>query len=71
MLIFLRLKFNLKLYIIYNIKLHLIIGEIMGKIKFCWNCGHEVPYQKYADIDYVPKCDICGSLYPERYRGRL
>jgi hypothetical protein len=66
MLIFLRLKFNLKLYIIYNIKLHLIIGEIMEKIKFCWNCGHEVPYQKYADIDYVPKCDICGSLYPEK-----
>ena len=38
----------------------------MSKIKNCWNCGHEVPYQIYSSIDFVPKCPKCGSLYPEK-----
>lgn len=36
------------------------------KIKYCWNCGREVPYQTYGEIDYVPKCDSCGVSYPEK-----
>lgn len=38
----------------------------MSKIKYCWNCGHEVPYQIYSNIDFVPKCSKCESLYPEK-----
>lgn len=38
----------------------------MSKIKYCWNCGHEVPYQIYSSIDFVPKCPKCESLYPEK-----
>lgn len=38
----------------------------MSKIRYCWNCGHEVPYQIYNDIKFVPKCPKCGSLYPEK-----
>lgn len=38
----------------------------MSKIKFCWNCGQEVPYQIYNNINYIPKCEKCGSLYPEK-----
>ena len=38
----------------------------MGKIKYCWNCGHEVPYQIYENIDYVPVCSECGTEYPEK-----
>lgn len=38
----------------------------MSKIKNCWNCGHEVPYQIYSSINFVPKCPKCGSLYPEK-----
>ena len=38
----------------------------MSKIKYCWNCGHEVPYQIYSSINFVPKCPKCESLYPEK-----
>lgn len=38
----------------------------MNKIKYCWNCGHEVPYQIYSSINFVPKCPKCESLYPEK-----
>lgn len=38
----------------------------MSKIKYCWNCNHEVPYQIYSNIDFIPKCSKCGSLYPEK-----
>lgn len=38
----------------------------MSKIKYCWNCGHEVPYQIYNSINFVPKCPKCESLYPEK-----
>lgn len=38
----------------------------MSKIKYCWNCGHEVPYQIYSNINFVPKCSKCESLYPEK-----
>ena len=40
----------------------------MSKIKYCWNCGHEVPYQVYSSINFVPKCPKCESLYPEKPR---
>ena len=40
----------------------------MGKVKRCWNCGNEVPYRIYKDIDFVPKCNCCGALYPEKTR---
>ena len=40
----------------------------MNKIKYCWNCGHEVPYQVYSSINFVPKCPKCESLYPEKPR---
>ena len=38
----------------------------MGKIKYCWNCNNEVPYQEYDNIKFVPKCKKCGALYPEK-----
>ena len=38
----------------------------MGKIKYCWNCNTEVPYQEYNNINFVPKCEKCGALYPEK-----
>lgn len=38
----------------------------MNKIKNCWNCGYEVPYQIYSSINFVPKCPKCESLYPEK-----
>lgn len=38
----------------------------MSKIKYCWNCGHEVPYQIYSSINFIPKCPKCESLYPEK-----
>ena len=38
----------------------------MNKIKYCWNCGYEVPYQIYGSINFVPKCPKCESLYPEK-----
>ena len=38
----------------------------MSKIKYCWNCGHEVPYQIYSSINFIPKCPECESLYPEK-----
>lgn len=37
----------------------------MKKVK-CWNCGHEVPRLNYAEINYVPICEHCGSKYPEK-----
>ena len=40
----------------------------MNKIKYCWNCGYEVPYQVYSSINFVPKCPKCESLYPEKPR---
>ena len=36
------------------------------KIKHCWNCGIEVPYIEYDNINYIPKCKECGVLYPEK-----
>lgn len=36
------------------------------KIKHCWNCGEEVPYIYYNDIDYIPICKKCGCQYPEK-----
>lgn len=38
----------------------------MSKIKYCWNCKCEVPYQFYNNIDYIPKCPKCGVSYPEK-----
>jgi hypothetical protein len=38
----------------------------MSKIKYCWNCNSEVPYQIYGSINFVPKCPNCKSLYPEK-----
>ena len=38
----------------------------MSKIKCCWDCSKEVPYQEYNSIDFIPKCPHCGALYPEK-----
>lgn len=38
----------------------------MNKIKYCWNCGNEVLYRTYKDINFIPTCPKCGSLYPEK-----
>lgn len=38
----------------------------MSKVKYCWNCNQEVPYQIYSNINFVPKCSKCGCLYPEK-----
>lgn len=38
----------------------------MSKIKYCWNCGCEVPYRIYSEIDFIPKCPKCNSFYPEK-----
>ena len=38
----------------------------MGKVKYCWNCKEEVPYQEYEKIDFVPICPKCGAKYPEK-----
>ena len=38
----------------------------MSKIKYCWNCKCEVPYQFYNNIDYIPTCPNCGVSYPEK-----
>lgn len=40
----------------------------MGKIKYCWHCGKEVPYQEYQNIDFIPKCPNCDAKYPEKPR---
>ena len=36
------------------------------KIKTCWNCGTEVPYQEYGKINFIPLCPKCGVQYPEK-----
>lgn len=38
----------------------------MSRIKFCWNCKNEVPYQEYKNINFIPKCSKCGVQYPEK-----
>lgn len=37
-----------------------------NKIKYCWNCKSEVPYQTYGLINYIPTCSHCGVMYPEK-----
>ena len=38
----------------------------MARIKYCWKCNCEVPYQEYNNINYVPICKNCGAKYPEK-----
>lgn len=38
----------------------------MDKVKNCWNCNAEVPYQEYENITFIPKCPKCGVSYPEK-----
>lgn len=40
----------------------------MGKLKYCWHCGKEVPYQEYQNINFIPACPKCGVNYPEKPR---